>query len=225
MPMRAAVFDFDGVLVDSEPFHFRALKDALASEGVEITEEEYREIYLAYDNRRALRLALQHHEEAADPERVERLNDRAIERFRALVPEVPLFPGAASLVHALAQEVPLAIASGARRDEVEAVLRAVGLRDAFAAVVGVEDAPRGKPDPAPYLEAATRLATRAPAVRPPECVAIEDTAPGVASALAAGMKVVGVAHSYPGERLRAAHRVVDSLVGLDAVGLRRLFEE
>jgi beta-phosphoglucomutase len=225
MAMRAAVFDFDGVLVDSEPCHFRALGDALASEGVEITEKEYWEIYLAYDNRRALRLALEQHGEVADPDRIERLNARAAVRFQELVPEIPVFPGAEALVRALAREVPLAIASGARRDEVEAVLRAVGLRDAFTAVVGVEDAPRGKPDPAPYLEAAARLAALAPEVRPAECLAVEDTAPGVASAVAAGMKVVGVTHSYPVEKLQAAHRVVDSLVGLDPVGLHRLFED
>jgi beta-phosphoglucomutase len=105
------------------------------------------------------------------------------------------------------------------------VLRAVGLRDAFTAVVGVEDAPRGKPDPAPYLEAAARLADRAPEVRPEECLAVEDTAAGIASAVAAGMKVVGVTHSYAVDKLRAAHRVVDSLVGLDAADLRRLFED
>jgi beta-phosphoglucomutase-like phosphatase (HAD superfamily) len=225
MAMRAAVFDFDGVLVDSEPFHFRALRDALRADGVEITEEEYWQRYLAYDNRRALRLALEQHDEAADPERIERLNDRAIVRFEALVPEIPLFPGAAGLVHALAEEIPLAIASGARGHEVEAVLREVGLRDAFTAIVAIEDTPRGKPDPAPYLEAATRLAARMPEISPAECVALEDSAPGVASALAAGMKVVGVTHSYAVEKLQAAHRVVGSLVGLDAAGLRGLFEE
>ena len=105
MPMRAAVFDFDGVLVDSEPCHFRALGDALASEGVEITEKEYWEVYLAYDNRRALRLALEQHGEAADPDRIERMNARAAVRFQELVPEIPVFPGAEALVRALAREV------------------------------------------------------------------------------------------------------------------------
>jgi beta-phosphoglucomutase len=121
--------------------------------------------------------------------------------------------------------MPVAIASGARRDEIEAALSSLGLRDAFRAIVAAEDAPRTKPDPAPYLEAARRLAECAPGLAPADCVVFEDSMAGVDAALGAGMKVVGVAHSYPGERLRAAHRVVDSLVGLDAVGLRRLFEE
>jgi len=59
--LRAAVFDFDGVLVDSEPLHYRSLRDALRPEGVEISEEEYQHVYLAYDDREAIRLALEHH--------------------------------------------------------------------------------------------------------------------------------------------------------------------
>jgi beta-phosphoglucomutase-like phosphatase (HAD superfamily) len=60
---------------------------------------------------------------------------------------------------------------------------------------------------------------------PDECLALEDTMPGIASALGAGMTVVGVAHSYPAEKLQAAHRVVDSLVGVDVDGLRGLFKD
>lgn len=223
MPLRAAVFDFDGVLVDSEPLHYRSLRDALRPEGVEITEADYLERYLAYDDREAIRLALEHHDGAAEAARVDRVEARKVEIFARLIPEVPVFDGAPDLVRGLAAEVPLAIASGARHAEVDAILRGVGLRDAFEAIVGAEDAPRTKPDPAPYLEAARRLSALAPGLGPADCVAIEDSLPGIASALAAGMRVVGVAHSYPAGKLRAAHRVVPSLVGLDASGLRGLF--
>jgi beta-phosphoglucomutase len=223
VPLRAAVFDFDGVIVDSEPLHFRSLRDALRPEGVEITEEEYRRVYLAYDDREAIRLALEHHGEKTDPARREKIEARKAEIFARLIPEVPVFEGARDLVRALEGQMPLAIASGARHEEVEAILRGVGLRDAFATIVGAEDAERTKPDPAPYLEAARRLAARKPGLAPEECVAFEDSMAGIAAALGAGMKVVGVAHSYPAEKLRAAHRVVDSLVGIDAGGLRGLF--
>jgi len=226
MPLRAAVFDFDGVLVDSEPLHFRSLRDALLTEGIAITEDEYWNVYLAYDDRGALRRALEHHGQAADQERLARLVAAKVARFEALLPEVPVFAGARELVEALCGEVPLAIASGARHEEVEAILRGASLRDAFVAIVGAEDAPGTKPDPAPYLEAARQLAatTRTP-LAPADCLAIEDSIPGIASARAAGMKVVGVAHSYPADRLTAAHHVVDSLVGLDPAGLRGLFED
>jgi HAD superfamily hydrolase (TIGR01509 family) len=224
MPLEAAVFDFDGVLVDSEPLHFRALRDALRTEGVSITEGEYWSIYLAYDDRGAIRLALEQHGVPVDADRVERLAAAKVERFAALLPEVAVFPGARELVRALAAEVPLAIASGARHEEIVKVLGATGLADAFGVVVGAEDAPRTKPDPAPYAEAARLLRARVPALAPGDCLAIEDSMPGIASARAAGMKVLGVAHSYPAEKLTAAHRVVDSLVGLDPAGFRGLFE-
>ncbi len=89
--------------------------------------------------------------------------------------------------------------------------------------MGVDDVERAKPDPLPYLEAARRLATSAPGLAPAECVAFEDSLPGIASARGAGMKVVGVAHSYPPEKLETAHRVVDSLVGVTIDDLRGLF--
>jgi beta-phosphoglucomutase len=223
MALRAAVFDFDGVIVDSEPLHYRSLRDALRPEGVEISEAEYLQVYLAYDDREAIRLALEHHGQSTDPARRERIEARKVETFARLIPEIPVFEGVRDLIRALGAEMPLAIASGARHGEVDAILRGVGLRDAFEAIVGAEDAERTKPDPAPYLEAARRLAARTVGLTPEECVAFEDSMPGIASALVAGMKVVGVAHSYPAEKLRAAHRVVDSLVGLDAGALRGLF--
>jgi beta-phosphoglucomutase len=223
MPLRAAVFDFDGVIVDSEPLHFRALRDALLPEGIEISGEEYVRSYLAYDDREAIRRALQQHGAPADPEVMDRVEAHKVDAFAARLHEIPVFDGARELVRALAAEVPVAIASGARRHEIETVLSSLALRDAFRAVVGAEDAPRTKPDPAPYLEAARRLAECAPGLAPPECVAFEDSMAGVDAALAAGMKVVGVAHSYPADELRAAHRVVSSLAGLDASSLRGLF--
>jgi beta-phosphoglucomutase len=223
VPLRAAVFDLDGVIVDSEPLHYRSLRDALRPEGVEITEEDYLQRLLAYDDREAIRIALEHHGERIDPARMDRVEARKIDTFARMIPEVPVFAGARDLVRALEREMPLAIASGARHDEVDAILRGVGLRNAFQAIVGAEDAERTKPDPAPYVEAARRLAARTPGLAPAECVAFEDSVPGIVSALGAGMKVVGVSHSYPADRLQAAHRVVDSLVGFDASSLHGLF--
>jgi beta-phosphoglucomutase len=225
VPLRAVVFDFDGVIVDSEPLHFRALRDALAPDGVRITEEEYWSTYLAYDDREAIRLAFERHGEAANPDRVAAAAFRKVEAFARLIPEIPVFSGALELVRGLAAEgVPLAIASGARHEEIEAILAGIGLRDAFLAVVGAEDAPRTKPDPAPYVEAAHRLARDARGLAPVDCAAVEDSVPGILSAKGAGMRVVGVAHSYAAGQLRPADRVVPSLVGLGPADFHALFE-
>lgn len=222
MPLRAAVFDFDGVIVDSEPLHFRALRDALAEDGVTITREEYWSRYLAYDDRGAILRALEQHGEAVEETRVARIQRRKVARFAELIPEITVLEGSDQLVRTLAAEVPLAIASGARHQEVEAVLTGLGLRASFSAIVGAEDVTSTKPDPAPYLEAARLLAQRQPGLRPADCVAFEDSPPGIQSALRAGMRVVGVASSYPLEELAAAHRVVRSLCGVFPSELRDL---
>jgi beta-phosphoglucomutase len=221
--MRAAIFDFDGVLVNSEPLHFSALRSALAETGIGITRDEYDQLYLAYDDRGAIRLAFEHHGRAIELDRLHEVALRKAEIFEELLPTVPLFPGAAALVRTLAREVPLAIASGARREEIEAILEGGGLRDAFQAIVGADDVTRGKPDPEPYLRAAARLLSRVPDLKPEECVAFEDSMPGIAAARSAGMRVVAVTNSYPAEKLRAAHRVVTSLEEVDRAGLTALF--
>lgn len=221
--MRAALFDFDGVLVDSEPLHYGALRECLLPEGIAIDEQEYFRTYLAYADREAIRIALERHGHPYDPERVEAIARRKAAIFEALTGRVVFFPGARELVETLGREIPLAIASGALRSEIEAILAAGGLRDAFAAIVGAEDVARGKPDPEPYLAAMARLERRAPGLRPGECLVFEDSMAGIASAVAAGMKVVAVAHSYPAPKLRAADRVVESLAGLAVDELKALF--
>jgi HAD superfamily hydrolase (TIGR01509 family) len=221
--MRAVLFDFDGVLVNSEPLHYRALRDCLQPEGIEISQAEYARFYLAFDDWRAIKTALEHHGRKPTVERVNALAERKSDLFDELLATVPFFPGARELVEALAEEVPLAIASGALRSEIERILGPAGLRAHFTAIVGAEDVERGKPDPEPYLTAMASLYEKAPGLRPDQCVVVEDTMTGIASALAAGMKVVGVAQTYAAEQLRAAHLVVDSVAALDLEGMQRLF--
>jgi HAD superfamily hydrolase (TIGR01509 family) len=219
--MRAALFDFDGVLVNSEPLHFGSLRDALAREGIAIDEQEYFSTYLAHDDRGSIRLALEHHGIPFDAARVEAIARQKAADFQRLLPRVPFFPGARTLVRALAAEVPVAIASGALHGEIEAILTAGGLRDAFTAIVGADDVSRSKPHPEPYLTAMARVKGHEPGLRPADCLVFEDSMPGIASARSAGMQVVAITNSYPAERLTAAHKIVSSLEGLTPDGLRR----
>jgi beta-phosphoglucomutase len=224
--MRAAIFDFDGVLVDSEPLHFRAMRDSLLPEGITIDEEEYARVYLAYDDRGALRRALEEHGASWDLDRLDVIARRKAGIFEAMLADIPLFPGVRELLSSLALEVPVAIASGALRSEIESILAGAGLRGLFRAVVGADDVTQGKPHPEPYLTAMDRIAASAsaPGLKPEECVVVEDSPPGIAAALAAGMKVVAVSNSYPPPALAAAHRVVESLAGVRPSDLRTLFE-
>jgi beta-phosphoglucomutase len=222
--MRAVLFDFDGVLVNSEPLHYRALRECLRPEGIDINEDEYARSYLAYDDAEAIRVALEKHGHPFDGTRVRRVAERKAALFDELLGSVPFFPGAAELVQELAREVPLAIASGALHREIERILTAGGLRQAFTAIVAADDVTRGKPHPEPYLTAMSAVAPQAPGLAAGECLVVEDSMPGIAAGRAAGMKVLAVASSYSPERLTAAHRVVPSLQGLRAADLRALFD-
>jgi len=209
--MRAVVFDFDGVLVDSEPLHYRALRDCLAAEGIGVDEDEYRRVYLAYTDREAVRIALERAGLGYDADRVERLCAAKARAFESVRGQVPVFPGARELVRLLAGRAPLAIASGALRSEIDALLDGAGIAGAFRVVVSADDVRHGKPDPEPYRLAVERLNQALPGLAPADCVAVEDSVAGIASARAAGLRVVGVTHSYPAERLRLADLVVSSL--------------
>jgi beta-phosphoglucomutase len=221
--MRAVFFDFDGVLVDSEPLHYRALRESLVPEGIAIDEDEYARTYVGYDDRETIRVALEVHGRPSARERVEAIIARKAAGFEALLSDIPFFPGARALVEALALLVPVAIVSGARHAEIERIIAAGGLLDRFICIVGADDVRFTKPHPEPYLSALRRVRQQGADIRAEDCLVIEDSMPGVASGLAAGMKVLAVTHTHPASRLGGAHRIVPSLTQLSPETLRGLF--
>lgn len=221
--MRAVIFDFDGVLVDSEPLHYRSLRECLVPEGIVVDEQEYVANYVGYNDRETIRVALERHGRPSSREHVSAVVARKAAEYQALVSEVPFFPGVRALVSGLAARMPLAIASGARHDEIEGIVTTGGLRPYFLAIVGAEDVRNTKPHPEPYLTALRSLRKREPDLLAPECVVIEDSRPGIAAGLAAGMKVLGVAHTHPASYLTAAHHVVPSLAQVTPETLLALF--
>ncbi len=122
---------------------------------------------------------------------------------------------------------PLALASGARRLEVEFVLRKAKVRGLFTAVVSADDVQKGKPDPESFQLALKLLnqmrLTGSPEIKPTECLVIEDSIHGLAAARAAKMKGAAVTTSYKAEQLKAAELIIDSLVGFDIAKLEKLF--
>ncbi len=219
--LKAIVFDFDGVIANSEPLHFRAYRDVLADESIVLTERDYYDRYLGFDDVGAFRAM---GNDAASPmtdERVADLIARKAIRLEALEHERSiLFPGAAAAIARMAAALPVAIASGARGDEIRRVLERERLAHFFTAVVAAEDTPLSKPAPDPYLRAVALLgAVGNPALRAGECVAIEDSVWGLQSARAAGLKTVGITHTYDARALAGAELVID---GLDALDLELL---
>jgi len=216
--IRGIIFDFDGVLANSEPLHFRAFKTVLEEEGLSLSEPDYYDKYLGYDDVGAFTAIAADSGCPLAPDRVEILVARKAERLEALERDGSvLFPGAHNAIVRMAVFGPIAIASGALRVEIERVLAREGLTEFFPVIVSAEDTPASKPDPAPYRTAVERLAMSSGiALAPAECVAVEDSKWGLQSARTAGLRTVGITHSYPAEALEGAELVIDHLDRLTA---------
>lgn len=220
--LRAIIFDFDGVIVDTEGFHFEALQRVLKEERIPLTWDEYTQHYLAMDDKQCLRAIHARHEREVTTQKIQELTERKTTLFFSHAADsVATFPGVKRFIHQAAQKNPLAIASGALREEIEFLLTKVGLREYFPVVVAAEDVEKGKPDPEAYVTALARLNRlgSGKVLRPSECLVIEDSRHGVAAATAAGMRCLAVANSYSPEELALAHAVVKSLEGLNPVQL------
>lgn len=225
MPLRALqaiVFDFDGVVADSEMLHLRAYQQVLAGEGVVVSNQEYFDRYLGYDDAGVFRALSKDKGLELDDARMKQLIERKGERYESLAAAGEmLFPGAADFIRAAAAAVPIAIASGALTHEIEDVLERAGLRSLFPIIVGADQTLRSKPDPEPYLTAFTRLRSLTGRdLQPWRAVAIEDSKWGLVSAQGAGLRCVAVTNTYPAAELRDDAELVVS--GLNTLTLAAL---
>jgi len=221
--LQAVVLDFDGVIADTEPIHYKACRDVLAPLGITLTWGEYFERYIGLADREVFGRLAEEHGLVFEADRMDTLLKRKATLLRrALVEERPLFPGVADLMTRWSKEVPLAIASGALRSEIESVLRDAGIAGTVTAIVAADDVPRSKPAPDPYLQALARLEPRAGRLVPARTVAVEDSRWGVESARAAGMRTVGVTTSFTPSELGEADLVVDRVTSLTLEMLKAL---
>ncbi len=219
--IQAVIFDFNGVLVDDEAVHFELFREILAQEGVVITDQDYHERYLGYDDRGCFAAALADDGQAFDGQRLDELVKRKAHRYVEVAENgLRYFPLAAQTLVAIASRWPVAICSGALRSEIEYALKRLGCRDQISAIVAAEDAHKCKPDPAGYLQTldALRSCLRSgPSSRPEleaaDCLVIEDSLAGIISAKGAGMLAVGITHTYNAPQLRqsGADAVIPSL--------------
>lgn len=222
----AVIFDFDGTIADSEPLHLAAFQAVLSEElDLDLTEEEYTERYLAFDDRLLFARVLNDRGVGVTPGRFEQLLERKEARYREIAASPKILPGAAEMIRAASLRWPLAIASGALGHEVRAVLERADLLRCFPVIVTAEMVSRGKPDPESFLAALDRINENAPAPIPEaSCLVVEDSVAGVRSGRAAGMRTLAVTTSYPAEKLAEADRVVASLAEtVDPGGLAAWF--
>lgn len=228
--LAAVVFDFDGVLADSEPLHFDGLRAALATRGLDVSKADYYAHFLGYNDEDALSAMAAHYGWRLTTSEVEGLVETKMAHMaRLLASPGVMYPDAPDCVRRLSGQVALAIASGAKRQEIELVLDANALASAFHCIVASGETPRSKPSPDPYARAVALL--QAGGVVPPgadvarRCVAIEDSQWGLQSAKGAGLRCVAVTTSYPATELGEADLVVDTLAELTPERLARLVED
>ena len=225
MSLRAIVFDFDGVIANSEPLHYRAYRDVLAEQGVTLTEADYYAEYLGFDDVGAFVAVAARNEIAWSAAHITALVARKAVILEALERDVSvLFPGAADAIRRAAAALPIAIASGARGEEIRRVLVREDLLSYFTAIVAAEDTAVSKPAPDPYLRVLAQLAPSVRGLRAADCIAIEDSHWGLESARAAGLRTVAVTNTYPAAGL-TADLTITSLEAMDLDRLGRLCPE
>jgi beta-phosphoglucomutase family hydrolase len=204
-PPFGAIFDWDGVIIDSGELHAQSWRQLAAELGRSVAPDSF----IRGFGMKSAQIIAEIHRWSHDPAEIARLTNRKEALYRELVgrSEIVPLPGVVEWLHRLGEaEVPCAVASSTQRANIEAVLSRIGLQEAFAAIVSAEDVEHGKPHPEVFLRAAQKLA-----LPPQSCVVFEDAHVGIEAAHAAGMKVVAVATTHPPGQLSAADLVVRRL--------------
>jgi beta-phosphoglucomutase len=222
--LQAIVFDFDGVIANSEPLHLQAFQAVLADEGLALTPGDYYARYLGFDDVGVFEAIASDRGRTSTARWVSTLVERKGAVLQQLMQaDAVLFPGAKEFIRAAAAAVPIAIASGALRHEIDEIVGAAGLSSLFTAIVASGDTAESKPSPAPYALALKHLQERTRrSLDPRRSVAIEDSRWGLESARGAGMRCVGVTTSYPAHELGGAELVVTGLTALTLDALEQL---
>jgi HAD superfamily hydrolase (TIGR01509 family) len=212
--MRAVIFDFDGVIADTEPLHFEGLRRTFAAIDITLTEQDYYTNYLGFDDRGCVEEALRvNRRPITEPIVQDLMRKKASAYLDSIRDHMVIFPGVREFVEAAASAYPIAIASGALRPEIELILEQAGIRKAFRHITSAEDVAKSKPDPQPFLHALAGLNRRQAGtpLTPDTCLVIEDSLPGIRAAKAAGMKVLAVTNTHTVQDLHEAHAISSSL--------------
>lgn len=212
---KAVIWDMDGVIADTAPYHFKAWREAFKAKGKNFTEDDFRKTF-GQRNDNIIRMIL------GEGVTLEEIDAIAVEKekgFRRYIGRnVKPFPGVLELMKSLSEAgFKLALATSTPRENVRLIITGLGIDKYFKAIVADEDVTRGKPDPQVFLIAAERLG-----VKPGSCVVIEDAVAGVTAAKRAGMHCVAVTNTNPRGSLGEADIVVDSLEEVSVADLERL---
>ncbi len=219
--LRAVFFDFNGVILDDEEYHYLSLKRVLEEEGIAISREAYYRDCLGFGDTECFEWGLEGSEKIHAGGGMAELIRRKSAYYEALLErEARFFPGVCELIREMAPAYPLGVASMALRQEIDLALHKAGLADLMTVIVSGEDVARPKPAAEIYELALAQMnltlsrGNGRQKITAADCLVIEDSVPGIRSARAAGMRVLGVAHTVTETELKEADWVVPSLSGL-----------
>lgn len=213
--LRAVIFDWDGVIVDSSAHHERSWEILAARRGLDLPVDHFKRGFGKKNNVIIPDLGW-----ADAPGDVEALAREKEEIYRNLIRQhgIEPLPGVRPLLSALAAEgIPAAIGSSTERANLDLPLDMMGLREFFRVIVSGEEVEHGKPDPSIFLLAAQRLG-----IPPANCLVIEDAHVGIEAARRAGIPVLAVATTHPTSELTAADAAVDSLDNIHPADLAKI---
>jgi beta-phosphoglucomutase family hydrolase len=218
MISKAVIWDMDGVIADTAPFHFKAWQEVARQGGKDLDEEDFRRLF-GLRNADIISIIFG---EGIAPDEVERIAAKKEESFRrAARQNIEPLPGAIELLRSLREEgFKMALASSAPRENIELLLGTLGIGEFFDTIVSAKEVAEGKPSPQLFLAAAEGLGTNSG-----DCLVIEDALAGVKAAKAGGMKCIAVTNTLPRERLLEADLVVDSLKRVTVDTISSLLEE
>lgn len=223
--LRAVIFDFDGVIADSEMMHLAAFNRAIGLYGVQITKEQYYKDYLGLTDKDLLCTLIEEGTLRIKRSQVDAIAAKKREIFEESArSEAGIIDGVREFLELLKENgISIAICSGALLGEVELILDKGGLRRYFQAIVSAEQVSKGKPAPDGFLLTLEKLnEANETVIKASECVVVEDSHWGLEAADAAGMHTVAVTNSYGADELGLAERIVDSLGELKMGDLQSL---
>jgi len=211
--IRAIIFDFDGVITDSEPVHLKMFQKVLSEMGITLDAREYYEVYLGMDDKGCFTTILKANGIGTASQLIQSLIQKKTNYLMEYIKnDLFIYPGVVELVGSYRKDYLLAIASGALRHEIEFVLESAGIRSAFSVIVSAEDVSEGKPNPECFNKTLERLnGIGGERIKKDECLVIEDSIAGIEAAKAAGMSCVAVTNTYSRDRLTLADKVVKEL--------------
>ena len=224
--LQAVIFDFDGVIADSEALHYKALNTVFNRYGVDVSKDLHWQKYLGYSDRENIEAVNVDYSMGMDYTKIQTLIDEKKIVFDELVADGSIIINGVSVFiqRLIDSGIRRAICSGALRSDIDLMLGGTDFKDAFEVIVTADDVKHGKPDPEGYLQALKKLnGNEVTPIEASQCIVIEDSHWGLEAASAAGMNPIAVTNTYPKEELDGkARKIVDRLDELTVDDLHNL---